>query len=568
MNILRNVALLMFVNGFFLIAAHGVIPELSPEAMSCKRESAAEIEREANRAVINCEYKDRNACARNAEPIKNQAILWATQCCEEGQNSDGKCVTVARQKVYDLFQTVLSSPLRGTVAQDLDAMTEEQGGSETDPIVTGTIPPVPLPADRRPGPQPMPQPVQSPPTSLETAASDPSAEAQADIAACQRQQQMAVKCCGNPESCISLQKPETASSNKGSLTCQKLKTLAIATNDYYAQLGASCGTEQSGCETACGNLMTKYQGLLSKCGTCAQESVYAHALSTLSQSNRQCVSLASKVAEIRAKATDASVSAGAYEDCKERTADKSTEQEQEDSASAPMSLADIMENNKSTNDTKNTDDCESNPNAARCQKQVAEAKAPETGKSTYAPPEKKLGTDPQDFDVSDVRTPDAYVPSTGLGTSEAPTVNSVPNGGGAMPGGMSGNSPMAAANAGAKPMAPKTSYSTEIFPGGFVQGYSTPVFAGESRDRSTDYGNRRPSSREQFNEREKFKVGMDLKKYLPGGKLDPNRFNVMSVGGSATGHKDITGRFTDNFNKVNAKFLIKCQLQELGRCDE
>jgi hypothetical protein len=56
-------------------------------------------------------------------------------------------------------------------------------------------------------------------------------------------------------------------------------------------------------------------------------------------------------------------------------------------------------------------------------------------------------------------------------------------------------------------------------------------------------------------------VRIDLKKYLPGGAMDPNR----RLGGLGTG-KEIIGRFEDMWKHVSNRYIEKCRLGVLKDC--
>jgi hypothetical protein len=101
-------------------------------------------------------------------------------------------------------------------------------------------------------------------------------------------------------------------------------------------------------------------------------------------------------------------------------------------------------------------------------------------------------------------------------------------------------------------------YTTQIEGGLMAGGYSTSPGGDLGTDGAGGYsygrggaGGRGPAS-----------VGMDLKKYLPGQRLDPRR----RMGGDAMLSAEINGKSCDMFKKISARFQEKCKLGVLLGC--
>ena len=393
---------------------------------------------------------------------------------------------------------------------------------------------------------------------------DARAEVTSAINSCRQTLSRATTCCNDPYACGSVD-ASVSSSSSGMSACMKQRKLAEATSKVNNQLSAICSSNQSSCPESCAAPLAKYKELQRTCaGTCPNAAAYDNAVSSLSGLSNQCSALREKANLLAEQASSSARTLGAAERCEKETDEGGKE---EDGSVAPSSLADMLKEDKG-DDKDEVDelvDCMANPNSPNCQKAQAQEQLAKSSEAGFTDQRSAKALD--DFNVDDVPMPaDGYISSAASGTTEAPTVNTVPNNsGGGIPGGA------AAAGGAAAPrkagMAP-ASYSTEVFTGGFqAGGYSAPAGqnAAEARD-DVNRGRRPANAGKMAGGANGFQVGMDLKSFLPGAKNDPNRMRLgaHAVGGGAS--KEITNKFTDNWNKMSVKFKERCIL-ELKDCD-
>jgi hypothetical protein len=108
-------------------------------------------------------------------------------------------------------------------------------------------------------------------------------------------------------------------------------------------------------------------------------------------------------------------------------------------------------------------------------------------------------------------------------------------------------------------------YNTQIdqgFRGASGSGSSSGVTVADNND---TYGGRLPNFRKTRRTASSSGfVGMDLRRYLPGGSQDGSRWR--HLGGAGSSQNQINGRFVNMWTRISNKIQEKCRLGELLDC--
>ncbi len=389
-------------------------------------------------------------------------------------------------------------------------------------------------------------------------------EAQNDINACASAQSQASRCCGNPQACT------------GSLAYgdqQRLQQMINATNqappsgqgltEYCAQMNSLtsngrginnmfssiCSSNQGSCTSTCGGLVSKYQSLMASCSGCAAAGVYSQAYNTLMSYQSSCASLSGRAQQIAMQA-NANMNSGAYANACS-------------SIASPQGLSGgIPEVPKGGAGDRlaggnGLGDCDVNPNPAVCRQLKVSQSTDPAGTAGFGAAKKE---DKPTFNLPDGRDIPVGNGFAKNGVEPQSVTNKmIPNNsGGGIPGSGGTNPASLGANPkGASPGSP--GYETDIYQGMLAGGYSQPgpmpsMDGYNPRQRG---GARRGDGSDPSNPM----VGMDLKQFLPGGSLDPNR-KIAGVGRGS----QINPKEENIWRIISNKINEKCRLGVLWRC--
>ncbi len=425
-------------------------------------------------------------------------------------------------------------------------------------------PQVPLPPD--PGPPPAPNVVNQPPKQKTvkqpgvkkdpiTVTGDPST----DIQTVTNLKNHAVKCCGNPESCgaTSASALGSTTQNMGeSLTayCDRMKSsgnLAAAGSGDAADI---CYSAYNDCVNAADGAISSNQGDSS-------------AIGTLQNLKSTCKGLSSRSIALGQSGLSSGSASEAGQKCNAM------------SKSSPSGMPDLGggggDSSQNSNDAYG---CNANPNGPGCQacsadpnsaacKALAAGAQQARGESGFQNAIKK-SDDPSSFDVPDnsgaMAAKSAPMFGEGGPPGEAGVKPIANNSGGGIPGGSGGgqqanlNDKRPGGGSGLQP----ASNVADILQGGERSGGYTQPAGGNPGDETQvlGYGGRgggngRGPANAGMN-------GLDLRRYLPGGVLDPHR---RAAGMNGHG-QEIAGKFEDMFKHISERFREKCRLGELLDC--
>ena len=435
------------------------------------------------------------------------------------------------------------------------------GSSWVCPEVATTPDPVvaPIPATRR---RTADTPVV--PTAPATPTGPTQAEVDAEVGQCLGLKQKASTCCGSPMSCSSelrssdqnkLQQLMNAKAeNSGTAgSAAQLSKLNGMSRDVNMGFAAVCSAHQGSCSTSCSRAAQKYQQLAQSCGEgCANHDLYTQAAQKLSTNSSSCNALQTKATNLVTQSVADTV-----------------DEEESDSIKSMASIEMPADLESDSRQQSKVDPCSKDPTSAACQTCTNNPSAPgcvqnssfAQGQSGFMDP--KSSKKGEDFNVPEVPyLNDSYISSITPPSGQQGDVNVVPNNsGGAIPG---GNSSPAAPTPKGSAKYSASSNITDVWPGGFVAGgYSSSVDQNMARDiDGTRYKLGQRTQRSQTDGLTPYAVGMDLKRFLPGGKLDPNR-RLAGVRGPGS---EINGKGTDVWNKITEKMNERCRLGLLWKC--
>lgn len=513
--------------------------------------------------VSQVEAADRNMCTNGYGNLKERAANNYRECCSDGGPSDStpaECAAEAVANIGDLGSGTATGRLEGENAiAPIPAVASCH--------LRGTCPKAP------PGPGGGARPGGgadgTPEGTTDAAATTPKteeqaqAEATADLNRLRPLSRDAVKCCNNPASCDTsggVQSSGNASAGTGMNSCNQNGQLNSAATELNNRYYSICSGAYQGCTGTGDPMVQKYTELAKNCAGCEAQGVYDSTLTELSRLNSQCSSMASKANAYGAQASANAAGAGGADACKGT------------SEMAAQSAGDEGDAEKAKEETvaqSTSADCAKDPSSAACQQQqqqqaAAEATAASPSASAVAPG--GGGKSLSDFNPMDLL--DAGIKGLEGGKPSDPLqYNQVANNtGGGVPGG--GANPANASGPAARKGPIGSKVDTDIMRG-FVAGGAAQDPGGAMRAQSADDGSgynqygkmRGPAS---LNGGKNPYQGVDLKRYLPGGDLDPN----MHLAGLSNGGKEINGQSADMWKIINAKFVERCRLGVLYSCDK
>jgi hypothetical protein len=281
--------------------------------------------------------------------------------------------------------------------------------------------------------------------------------------------------------------------------------------------------------------------------------MYQDAAAQMQQANQTCSGYASVVSQLGQQASQMMNTSSSGYNC------------QNQAAAMPSShggMGDTGDSSASAAPT--TASCAANPALAGCQ--VPAASASQASASTAAFQETQKSTNSAGNNVADTSRAAANMMNpyqavaAGQNAPAGAAMVVANNSGGAIPNNTSGGARLDPARKG-KPGGVTGSSSVADILGGVRSGggYSQP--AGRGGDDFYDPGSRRRGAGGPARGLASVPVGLDLKNYLPGGAMDPNR----RLGGLAN-NREIAGRFEDMWKNISSRYNEKCRLGILADC--
>lgn len=478
--------------------------------------------------------------------------------------------------------------------------------SEVAPVTTvgsGKAGPPPPPAPRAgggaaPAAAQIPPPGSSPSSPSSPSSSTPSisptatddvsfanSEASAAISSCTNAESEATRCCANPMSCASAgaqmqyaqqqnninsqlnrPPPTPGQQNQQGLNdyCAQMAQLGRQGGDVNINMGGICSANQMSCTTTCNSLARTYQAKVSSCGSCGALAVYQRTLSQLQSMASSCDSLSAQAAQWSSQGIGGTAGSQANGNICNNMTRYNPQNANQQAANQVKPAASQSAACLANPGSQQCLACQQNPSAPGCQPSLggsANNNGP-GGSVGFAEPGRKSG---DGFNLPDMADTGQYAAlNAGLDTktdgSGLQVNRPANNSGGAIPGQDSGSG--AKLDAANKPrVAPQSAGSVADImqgnrSGGYSQGQNVPTndnqfggSAGRLGRGLASVGAAKPNGY----------LGMDLKKYLPGGVYDPR-----TAGLSASA--EINGKGADLFKKISNKFEEKCRLGILWEC--
>ncbi|MGE3682435.1 MAG: hypothetical protein AB7G93_11980 [Bdellovibrionales bacterium] len=375
--------------------------------------------------------------------------------------------------------------------------------------------------------------------------------------------------------------------------CAQLERLHDTGGDVKAALAGLCGDNQYTCEQTCGQLARKYQALMSNCAGCASYGIYSSALTALQTDQSACKMLEDRVLSVSQSAIASADPAAYSAHCQNlANADPQNSGTANGAASGTGAGAGVGSNgvgattaagSLNTNDpygcatnpySPACTDCSLNPNSPACRALASpEAKGGQAGFKEAQRDRAEDGI--AGFNVGSV---EEALNSAGIGErpigppGEAPTVKGIPNNsGGGIPGSEGGaGSPASLGGSGGSggSYAGTPGYGTDVDQGYRSGGGYQPASVGANGGEyggSGEYGNYGGmyggAEGQAGRSGGRTYLGMDLKQFLPGGRLDPRRH--------VAGHSvwsQINPKEENIWRRISIKMAEKCRLGVLWSC--
>lgn len=400
------------------------------------------------------------------------------------------------------------------------------------------------------------------------------ANASADIGTCSGVQNQATTCCNNPMACSSSLQANDQSSlarlqqqmNSGpqagqsiSDYCAQMQNLGVSSSNVNNGFSAVCASNQNSCSSTCSQLAQKYQALSDNCQDCEASSIYESTLATLNSKVAACAQLKTAAISMGSQGISAGGNTGYASACQQAALAQPQSQGLPSAMNAP-STGDLY--GCSSNPTSQAcGACTVNPNLPACLA-IAQGQQRAMGKTGFTDAAKNK-EDGSGFDTANLADSLAAVnakmamntDSSGVKVSATVVPN---NSGGGIPGSGGAQSPasLGGGRGGGAVHAAENS-PADIMHGTSSGGYS-PTFADNTPgERFRDLGYGRKGVNGSASD-----LGIDLKKYLPGGSRDPRR-NVAGIGPM---NIEINGKGVDLFKKISNKIEEKCKLGILWEC--
>jgi len=417
-------------------------------------------------------------------------------------------------------------------------------------------------------------------------------QAQQDRLACESVSQQVSQACADR----AIQVPQiTSQSNEGfTQFCARAQQTMFPIQQQLNSDSENCRATIQGCLSNCGQLVQKYQGLLSSCNGCESQSIYQSSLSMAQNAQNTCQQQSGRPQAIGQRAGEMGRFAGAGNSCgNSTTASAAMAAQSYDpmtgmlTQTAQGALTQYLGDKlapKAPSLPNTQYDCATNPRSAACQDcarnpnspsclALANAGRENQGAASFASSTKEHSLDEFNVGQGMANSTDplsfgpASMPSQSAGMIQRPANNS----GGGIPGGDSGGG--GAGSAKLDPAATKRSspgspgFPTDIDQGlrggggyanssGGTPSGSTLASAGGSQQTAQNGGSQ-AAAREPASSMK----GLDLKSYLPGGANDPRRGKMMSPTQS-----EIHGPGVDIWNRISIRMQERCRLGLLYDC--
>lgn len=438
----------------------------------------------------------------------------------------------------------------------------DKGSVKETKKVTTAAPKRDDPADD--GKDPSPSPGKDGETVARTTPQDPGPaqyEAQSDIQAANSALSEGNRCCNSPQSCVNrlpagdqqnfsrmwqqAQQQAPASGQGLSDYCAQMKSTAGNGSGLNNYMSTICYSGKNQCEITCDSLLAKYESLYNNCGGCSSAGIYSSTYSSIKSIRMNCNALAQKANLIAQQGSANSYSGGYAQACNNFTGN-------------PASMGVPPEQQKAQDAAANQN-CLVNPSAPGCKQQelaVKEQSDPngDAGFGTVKKDEKS------NFNLQNMQDIPGLNASLPKGVQPQAVTNGTiaNNSGGGIPGGGGGSPASLGPNGrGGSPGSP--GYDTDVLGANAsgASGYSQPGGILPNETPSRDGRWRAMSSGGENSPL----IGMDLKQYLPGGSLDPNR----KIAGISPGSQ-INRKEEDIWRIISNKMYEKCKLGVLWQC--
>jgi len=423
---------------------------------------------------------------------------------------------------------------------------------------------------------------------------DTEQQAQQDRLSCESVSQQVSRVCADRAIQVPQLTPQTSGEGLNQF-CARAQQTMLPVQQQLNSDSENCRATIQGCLSNCGQLVQKYQGLLSSCNGCESQSVYQSSLSMAQNAQSSCQQQSGRPQAIGQRAGEMGRFAGAGNSCgNSTTASAAMTAQSYDpmtgmlAQTAQGTLTQYLNDKlapKAPSLPKTQYDCSTNPGSAACQDcaqnpnspsclALANAGRENQGTATFASTTKEHSLDEFNVGQGMANSTDplnfgpASMPSQSAGMIQRPANNS----GGGIPGGDSGGGGGASASAKLDPAASKRSspgspgFPTDIDQGLRGGGGYTYAANGASSAASPSAGQAQHRRGGGESQQEPSRdpaglLGMDLKQYLPGGAKDPSRGRMMSPTQS-----EIHGPGVDIWNRITIRMQERCRLGLLYDC--
>lgn len=448
--------------------------------------------------------------------------------------------------------------------------------------------------ERREAPQARPQPETPPPSGAAASPSNWAQESQQDIQQCSSSHSQANLCCNQPERCGSesadtqrsnLYQMAQAAQNRGDQQgleqlCRSARRTGSISSGLNISYANTCYSKHTSCESTCKSALQKWEGRLQNCGSGCDRGLVSQTVAALDDKKQSCQTFWQLEERIRAQsyasAEDASMAALCERQSSLGTAGNEQPERSQDNNTNAMaaggmagagfgSMGSSQRQQQSLQDVSPVQQalCEANPRAPGCY-------SPQTGIASGggASFSDTGSTGPDDFNVgadNNFNSDDsgvAYIPEESVDPQPSQG-KAIPNGGGGfVSGGQQSQQVAARSNQDSLPVMLGSGKNPNVLSGERGgSGYSPSANANSGSGFENKYG----PINSKFNNRsarQRAAAGMDLKKYLPGGKSDPKR----GLAGLSDFYPDIGPKHIDFFQRVSSRLKTLCKLKRLLDC--
>lgn len=394
---------------------------------------------------------------------------------------------------------------------------------------------------------------------------------QADINQCQGSNGTANRCCvSDPMSCVSSPSAQGATPPPPQQTgdpaqdqasiqryCAQLDAASATGANANSNAGQMCLSKYKICENTCGSLANKYSSALQQSPNSPNANQYRQAVQTLNQLQGRCSDMAPQV-QLLGRQTIATNSASRQSALCSGLARAMPSSIPAFGSGSGQNIGDPCAMDPTSAACAR---CTENPELAGCSKGDSRGGQAsfDSGDSSKSPGDSEFNLP----DLGDMQTGD---PSTigGGKPGDVPSVKTVANnaGGGIPGGGGGGASASLGANGRGGGSPGSAGYTTDVL-NGFTGAGGGSGFNSQATGVGADPQGYNTGGSFGSDGRNPSGLGTDLKKYLPGGELDPHaRF-----GGNSTISAQIHGKNVDIWGKISTRFQEKCRLGILFDCN-